>query len=96
MKFKDYIKESIQRHCAIYKAKNGKWYLELADKEYGEEYDATTYGPFDTEDDADGELQFHSNPGGFSVDSSGKTPVPKRSPNGSPIQKPNRRGWGYR
>ena len=95
MKFKDYIKESMQRHCAIYKAKNKKWYLELADREYGEEHDATTYGPFNSEKDVQDELEYHSNPGGYSMDGSGKAPVPKRSPNGSQIQKPSsNRGGG--
>jgi len=98
MKFKDYIKESMQRYCNIYKAKNKKWYLELADQEYGEYYDATTYGPFNSMENAEDYLDNFSNPGGLGIDDSGDTPTPKKSPNGKPIQKPQtqRRYGGYR
>jgi hypothetical protein len=98
MKFKKYITESLQRHCEIYKAKNKKWYIEIGTREYADQRDSITYGPFKSEKEADGELQYHSNPGGLSVDDSGRRPVPKKSPNGAPVQKPSKdqRGWGYR
>jgi len=79
----------MSRYCHIYKAKNRKWYVDLADNEYGEEYDATTYGPFKDLKNAEKELDYHSNPGGYSTDKSGKHPTPKRSPNGSPIREPS-------
>jgi len=79
--------ESVSRYCSIYKARNGKWYLELADKEYGEYEDAYTYGPFDSEVKAEHELNNYSNPGSVDTDSSGSAPVPIKSPNGSPIRK---------
>jgi len=88
------IAESMQRHCFIYKARDGKWYMELADREYGEREEATTYGPFGSEDDADDYLDNFSNPGGYGVDSSGKLPAPKKSPNGRPVVRPSR-GGGY-
>jgi hypothetical protein len=90
MKFKKYLNESMQRHCAIYKAKNKKWYMELADDEYGEQYDATTYGPFNTFKAVEDYLDQFSNPGGMNIDKSGKKMVPKRSPNGMPVEKPRR------
>lgn len=96
MRLEKYIIESVSRYCHIYKSKGNKWWIELADKEYGGRSDATTYGPFKSEDDAEKELQHHSNPGSLSFDRSGKAPVPKKSPNGRPIQKPSsqrRRGY---
>ena len=62
------VHESMSRHAAIYKAKNGKWYLELAPNEYGEEYDADLYGPFNSEKEADDYLDNFSNPGGMFTD----------------------------
>ena len=82
------VNESVSRYCSIYKAKNKKWYLELAPHEYGEYEDADTYGPFDSEDEADGFLSGFANPGGLSIDKSGKKPVPKKSPNGRKIISP--------
>jgi len=82
------LSESVSRHCAIYKAKDRKWYLELANKEYGEYEDSTTYGPFSSEDDAENYLRNFSNPGGLWTDNSGKRPKPKKSPNGRPVVRP--------
>jgi hypothetical protein len=91
MRLVNYLNESLQRYCHIYKAKNGKWYLELANREYAGREDATTYGPFNSMEDADKEISdWHSNPGGLSIDKSGKKPVPKKSPNGLKVQKPTR------
>ena len=86
------INESVSRFAEIFKAKNKKWYLNLADKEYGDYHDSTTYGPFDSEEEAEEELHNHANPGALYTDNKGKRPVPKKSPNGRPIQKP-RRGY---
>ena len=81
--------ESVSRYCSIYKAKNGKWYLELANREYGDEDDASTYGPFNSEKQLESYLRGNfSNPGGSDTDRSGKRPVPKRSPNGDKVEKP--------
>ena len=86
---------SMSRYCEIWKASNGKWYLDLADEEYGDWEDSTTYGPFPSEDGAYRHLRNFSNPGGFAVDDSGDLAPPKRSPNGSPVQKPGQsRSWG--
>jgi len=79
---------STQRHCAVYLAKNGKWYMELGVQEYDRQSDSTTYGPFVSMDKAYDELRYHSNPGGSMQDSSGTREVPTVSPNGRPIQKP--------
>jgi hypothetical protein len=98
MRLEKYLVESLQRYCHIYKAKNKKWYVELADREHGGRMDSTTYGPFNSFDEADDELNYHSNPGGLTIDKSGKKPVPKKSPNNRPIQKPskqNRRGFYF-
>jgi hypothetical protein len=81
----------MMRHCDFYKATNGKWYMELADEEYGERYDATTYGPFDSEDAAKRYLDQFSNPGGYSTDDSGEQPVPTKSPNGGSVIAPKGR-----
>lgn len=84
-----YKESSRSRYCFIYKAQNEKWYVELAEREYADRDDATTYGPFATEGSAREELEHHSNPGGLSVDSSGKLPVPTISPNGQRISPPS-------
>lgn len=79
------LNESTQRHCSIYKAKDKNWYMDLADHEYGEHHESTTYGPFASEEHVHRELKQHSNPGGYNDDDSGEADVPKKSPNGRPI-----------
>lgn len=89
------LRESLQRDCHIFKAKDGKHYMHLAHEEYGDLSGATTYGPFDSFDATDKYLSdAHSNPGGFSYDDSGKADVPTKSPNGSPVHRPRRSRWG--
>lgn len=76
---------SQQRRCDIWKATDGKWYLTLGDFEWAEEdSECTTYGPFSTEEDAEGELDNHSNPGGSCTDDSGTRQPPEKAkrPNG--------------
>jgi hypothetical protein len=87
---------SCSRDCAFYKAQDGKWYMELAEEEYAGREDATTYGPFGSQEAADKYLtDGFSNPGSSWSDDSGKAPVPAMSPNGSPVQAPARlRAWG--
>lgn len=83
---------SMSRHCSIYKAKDGKWYMDLANREYGDHYDSTTYGPFSSEEATMAYLDTnHSNPGSFFTDDSGKHPVPKKSPNGGKVVIPSTR-----
>ena len=83
------LNESVSRYCAIYKAENGSWYLELANDEYDDRDEATTYGPFNSEEKADNYLsQNFSNPGGMNISDSGDEPVPTMSPNGRPVVKP--------
>lgn len=84
---------SKSRHCAFYLARNGKWYMELADREYAQREDATTYGPFDDLEKAEGYLDHFSNPGAYHEDPSGNKPVPTRSPNGSPVVDPKKEHW---
>lgn len=83
--------ESSQRYCRIYKAKNRKWYFEMGDdfRPNDTRY-ATTFGPFDSEKECEDAIALGSNPGGWSVDKSGKKPAPKYSPNGRPVVKPDR------
>lgn len=85
------LQASMQRHYSAYKARDGKWYMELAPHEYGEREDATTYGPFANESELDKYLDNFSNPGGGGFDDSGKREVPKKSPNGRPVVKPSLR-----
>jgi len=83
------------RYCAFYKAKDDKWYMDLAKEKYGERYDATTYGPFGSEDETEDFLYDNfSNPGSRFVDDSGKKPAPTLSPNDEPVVNPKhfRRG----
>jgi hypothetical protein len=80
---------SFQRHCEIYKAVDGRFYVDLANEEYGGVEDCTTYGPFATEQEANGELEHHSNPGGLYVDLDGTRPVPTVSPNGDDVRPPS-------
>lgn len=71
------ILESMQRDAFIYKAKDNNWYYFIAHEEYGEYPDGSFYGPFSSEDEAQEHMMDnHSNPGGYSVDDSGKSPVP--------------------
>ncbi len=85
--------ESVSRYAGIWKASNGRWYLDLAHREYGDYEDATTYGPFSSERAADKYMSSNfSNPGGLDVDDSGTQPPPKRSPNRDPVVKPGRGG----
>ena len=82
------INESMSRYCEIWKASNDKWYLDLADEEYGEREDADTYGPFSSESAAEKYLDKFSNPGAMDLDDSGTRPPPTEAPNGSPVRKP--------
>lgn len=83
---------SLQRYCHFYKAQDDSWYFELADQEYGERHQATTYGPFNSEDSAIEYLHANfSNPGGWSTDDSGNSPTPAKSPNGRSVESPSTR-----
>lgn len=80
---------SLQRRCDIWLATDKAFYMLLGDHEYAEDScDCTAYGPFVSEEKAWGELEFHSNPGGGSVDRSGTRPPPEnpKPPTGSPPQ----------
>jgi len=84
---KSRLTESMVRHCLVYKAVGGNWYLELADSEDDGRDKATTYGPFP--DSAKAKEFVHKNfssPGGVEVDDRGKDPVPTKSPNGKPVK----------
>lgn len=86
---------SMSRHCGIYKATDLKWYMELAEEEYGDSSDADCYGPFDSQEDADKYLSDNfSNPGGLDLDESCRRAPPTKAPNGSAVQRPTRgRSW---
>lgn len=86
---------SVERYCSFWKASNGKWYLDLADREHGEYRDATTYGPFPSEEAVDKFLSDNfSNPGGMDIDDSGEQSPPHKSPNGDPVRLPrSNRMW---
>ena len=79
---------STSRYCHIFLDNKGSWWLELASREYGDWDDATTYGPFFNEKEVYKQLNYFSNPGGFSLDDSGTVKPPTKSPNGGKIQKP--------
>ena len=71
--------ESCSRDCDIYKATNGKWYMEL--EECGREYEGNgryeTFGPYNSEDEAINDTGNHGpNPGGFSTNPSGTRQPP--------------------
>lgn len=78
---------SMQRECLVFKAANNKWYIALGNREYSDLSDSTTYGPFNDEDAAYGELEYHSNPGSSTVNDDGTIPVPNN------CQPPTRRRW---
>jgi hypothetical protein len=87
---------SVSRYCEFFKTVKGTWYMNLADHEYGEYQNSRTYGPFPSEEAAQKYLHSHfSNPGSYDTDDSGTRPIPMRSPNGMPVEKP-RSGmmWG--
>ncbi len=80
---------SMSRRCDFFKAVDQKWYVRLGNFEYAHDIeDCTVFGPFETEQAANGELKYHSNPGGSSTDSSGTAPVPKNvtRPSRSPLR----------
>lgn len=86
---------SMSRYCGLWLANNGKWYMDLANEEAGERHEATTYGPFPSEEAADKFLSDNfSNPGGYSSDNSGKQPPPHKSPNGDKVHPPRRNWYG--
>lgn len=80
---------SMSRHCFYYMASNDKWYMELADEEYGERRDSDTWGPFLSFEAARDFCDKFPNPGMHSMDDSGLKPPPTRSPNGNPVQSPH-------
>ena len=86
---------STQRHCAMYLATNGQWYLELADEEYGERRDADTWGPFPSEHAAEKFMDNFSNPGGIDYYEENTRPPPTRSPNGEPVKSPRSYNTGW-
>tara|TARA_R110002110_G_scaffold8326_6_gene41867 strand:- start:5847 stop:6095 length:249 start_codon:yes stop_codon:yes gene_type:complete len=76
-----------------YKATDEKWYLILGNHEYAyDDHNCTTYGPFNTEEEAFGELDHHSNPGGSESDDEGMREPPEnpQAPSGSRVSY-----WGY-
>lgn len=83
---RELISESAVRHASAYRASNGRWYLDLAEREYGEPEDAQTYGPFNSLDQVHDFLETVPDPGGVSYDSSGQNPPPTSSPNGRPVK----------
>ena len=67
------------RRCDIWKAGDEKYYMLLGDHEYAEDRcDCTAYGPFESKEATVGELEFHSNPGGWNTDESGTKPPPEK------------------
>ncbi len=91
----DLMVESSSRYCSMYKATNGKWYMELAAREYGDYEDATAYGPFSSMEAVMKHLQGFSNPGGWDEDDSGTRPPPTQSPNGSKVVNPSMGAGSY-
>jgi len=82
------LSESMSRYCGIWKANNGRWYLDLAPNEYDGYDKAITYGSFSSEEAAEKYLEDNfSNPGSMDIDDEGRHPPPTKSPNGSPVQK---------
>jgi hypothetical protein len=91
------LNESMSRYCDFYKTQDGKWYMDLANDEYGEWDESTTYGPFSSEEATEKYLDDNfSNPGGMGVDDSGERSVPTESPNGSRVVNPRSGGGGGR
>lgn len=83
---------STSRRCDFTKCNDGKWYLTLGDFEYAEEEaDCTTYGPFDSLEGANKELDNHSNPGSSCTDDSGHADPPPKEALTTPT---SRRSYG--
>ena len=69
---------SMSRRCDFFQAVNDQWYVLLGDHEHAEEEsDCTYYGPFPTLEEAEKELDYHSNPGSSWTDRTHKRPVPE-------------------
>ena len=90
----DLMVESSQRHCDMYMASDGKWYMELAGREYGDREEADTYGPFPDQEACMDYLDNFSNPGGWGEDDSGTRKPPTQNPNGNKVQNPRSSGGG--
>ncbi len=82
----DTLIESTKRHCDMYLASNGRWYMELADQEHGTLEEAVSYGPFLDQEACVDYLNNFANPGGWGEDDSGTRPPPTLSPNGQKVQ----------
>lgn len=68
---------STSRRCDIWLATDKKWYMVLGNFEYAyDDADCTVYGPFDSRDDLEKELDRHSNPGCLTVNEWGTIPPP--------------------
>lgn len=69
---------SMSRRCDIFKAVDGKWYMLLGKFEYAQDAeDCQAFGPYNSPDEAEAELQDHSNPGCVNFDDSGIRLVPQ-------------------
>ena len=73
---------STWRHCLMYRATDGNWYMELGDYEYADYQHSTTHGPFPTEDATIAYLDSFTNPGGWETDNRGTRAPPPRPTNG--------------
>ena len=62
---------SRQRECLFIEPEPNRWYMVIDDSNIAHQWDwrdtADCYGPFPSEQSALHELNFHTNPGGFSV-----------------------------
>jgi hypothetical protein len=76
---------SMDRHCIIYLASDGRWFLELGDREGDGPQDSTAYGPFPSMKAAEAELAHHGNLGRIRVDGTGMRAAPTKSRNGRPL-----------
>jgi len=87
-----FLNVSMSRNAGIWRATNDKWCLDLARNEHGEYEDATTYGPFSSEDAAHDHLNNFSNPGDLDSRLWWTIDPSAQSPNGRPSQKVSRSG----
>lgn len=90
---RDVLAESVSRHCYIYLATDGNWYMELSDREYDDGDDANVYGPFRSEEAAVEHLDNFSNPGGWDTDDRGTMSPPTKGSNGRPLINPSEHGF---
>ena len=83
-----FAQENKDPHRSIYKARDGNWYVEIAEEARPNESQSTTFGPFQSSDELHDFFQEQCGNSGFKLDETGLRNPPLLSPNGKQVIKP--------